>query len=591
MKKIEQKLLLTFGIIGILLFISIQPVNCQNIIAGDPSDTFDLQAVFVNPAVIPFHHRQVLFGMRLYQVGFLNNSQFGLRSSYLSFTLPQVFLGMFDVGFTGQNFSTQLYDQTNFSFQIAKQTFDRVFIGAKYNLFTKSYHREYFDLENDNDPVFADGTAKFAHSFGAGVVIFPWSHLALSFSCDHLNQPDVSLLKENYRQPLMLDFGCRYSYGHFSSSLYFNNQQDFWQMNWILESRPTPTTTFKIGYVQNAAKFETQLYLFNGFSMNYMFDYPFYEVNQFSRGSHQISCIIQLDHKEKLKELQFTEYNKGKSPIFNLSAQISAAMDCENLEILTQKIIHSVDQSIPDGALAYLTDIDLSLSDSTINLAGFRSHGNMNKGEPGALYGSPKYSQKYQDYLDHIAKKSVRSVENQVELITDPNSFHRATDLRSSLVARHPDLDKKIQIKTLDFETKGDGISKRSANSATMNDAVVVNPKIVHFNISSIKIRKNNLPWELIITDHSGKIIKSFSGRGDVPPTLSWDWKDANGNLLKPNIYFYYFQWNEKNQKAIQSPHKSFYVNKISRTVSVDLRFAPDLQQDAGSTVEIKFSN
>ncbi|MCI0495185.1 hypothetical protein L0Z72_09250, partial [candidate division KSB1 bacterium] len=83
MKKIEQKLLLTFGIIGILLFISIQPVNCQNIIAGDPSDTFDLQAVFVNPAVIPFHHRQVLFGMRLYQVGFLNNSQFGLRSSYL----------------------------------------------------------------------------------------------------------------------------------------------------------------------------------------------------------------------------------------------------------------------------------------------------------------------------------------------------------------------------------------------------------------------------------------------------------------------------------------------------------------------------
>ena len=160
---------------------------------------------------------------------------------------------------------------------------------------------------------------------------------------------------------MMLDFGFRYSYGHFSSSMYFNNQHKFWQMNWILESRPTPTTIFKIGYVQNAAKFEAQLYLLNGFSMNYMFDYPFYEVSQFSNGSHQISCIFQLDHKEKLKELQFTDYNKGKSPIFNLPAQISVAMDCENLEMLSQKIIHSVDNEIPAGALTYLTDIDLSL--------------------------------------------------------------------------------------------------------------------------------------------------------------------------------------------------------------------------------------
>jgi hypothetical protein len=325
--------------------------------------------------------------------------------------------------------------------------------------------------------------------------------------------------------------------------------------------------------------------------MSYIFDYPFYEVNQFSRGSHQISCIVQLDHKEKLKDLQFTEYNKGKTPIFNLPAQIAVAMDCENLEILSQKFIHTIDENIPRGALTHLTDIDLSLTDSTVNLAGFRSHGNMNRGEPGALYGSPKYSQKYQDYLDHIVKKSIRPVDNPVELITDPNSFHRATDLRSGLVTRHPELDKKIQIKKLDYQTTGECISQRSIDPSARNDVIVVNPKTVSFNITSIKIRKYNSPWELVITDHSGNIVKSFSGRGDVPPTISWDWKDANGNLLKPNIYFYYFQWNDSKQKAIQSPHKSFYVKKISRTVYVDLRFSPDLQKDDGSAVEIKFSN
>ena len=591
MKKIDHNLLLISGIIAILLLIPNRQVSCQNLIAGDPSDTFDLQAVFVNPAVIPFHHRQVLFGMKLYQVGFLNNSQFGLRSSYVSFTLPQMFSGIIDLGFTGQNFSTQIYDQTNFSFQVANQPFERVFIGAKYNLFTKSYHKAYFDQENDNDPVFADGTLKFAHSIGAGLIIFPWSHLALSFSCDHFNQPDISLDKENYRQPIMLDFGFRYSYRHFSSSIYFNNQHKFWQMNWILESRPSATTIFKIGYVQNAAKFEAQLYLLNGFSMNYMFDYPFYEVSQFSNGSHQISCIFQLDHKEKLKELQFTDYNKGKSPIFNLPAQISVAMDCENLEILSQKIIHSVDNEIPAGALTYLTDIDLSLRDSTFGSEGFRNHGNTNKGEPGALYGSPKYSQKYQDYLAHLAKKSNNPVDKSVDLITDPNSFQRATDLRSSLVTRHPELDKTVQIKIHDCDTKGSSISRQSIDPPSTKDVININPKAANFNITSIKIGKYNSPWELVITDHSGNVVKSFSGKGYVPPTISWDWKDTNGNLLKPNIYYYYIQWNDRKQKVTQSPRQIFYVKKTSRTVYVDLRFSPDMKKEDGSIVEIKFSN
>ena len=591
MKTRARNLIWTIGIIGILLAISHQRVNSQNLIAGDPSDTFDLQAVFINPAVIPFHHRQVFFGMKLYQVGFVNNSQFGLRSSYFSLTLPEMFSGFIDLGLTGQNFSTQLYDQTNFSFQVAKQPLPRIFVGAKYNLFAKSYHKEFFDLEIENDPVFADGTVKFAQSFGAGLIVFPWSHLALSFSCDHVNQPDVSLSGKNYQQPMTLDFGFRYSYRYFSSSIYFNNQQQFWQMNWIFEARPTPTAIFKIGYVQNAAKFETQFYLINGFSLNYSFDYPFYEVNQFSSGSHQISCVAQLDHKIKLKELQFTEYDKGKAPIFDLPAQILVEMDCENPEILSQKVIHTVDNSIPGAALTYLTDIDLSLSDSTVSPESLREHGNRNRSEPGALYGLPKYSPKYQAYLDHLAKKSTPPVKNSVELITDSNSLQRAIDLRSSLVTRHPELDKTIQVKQLDSQTKGANISRHSVVHSPGSDVIEIKPNFVHFNIVSIKIRKNNLPWELIIADHSGNHVKSFSGKGYVPAAISWDWKDAEGNLLSPGIYHYYFQWQEGKQKLTKSPRKSFYVTKISRTVYVDLRFTPDLKGDDGSTVEIKFSN
>lgn len=591
MQKMNYQKLLTIGVLSLALLVSYQSASGQNLIAGDPSDTFDLQAVFVNPAVIPFHHRQILVGMRLYQVGFLNASQFGLRSSYIGFTLPQIFSGLLDVGFTGQNFSTQLYDQTNFSLQLAKQALERVFVGAKYNLFTKSYHREYFDLENDNDPVFANGTLKFAHSFGAGLVVFPWSHLALSFSCDHINQPDVSLFKTADRQPMTLDFGARYSFGHFSSSIYFNNQHNFWQMNGVFESRPTPTTIFKIGYVQNAAKFEAQLDVRNGFSINYMFDYPFYEVNQLSRGCHQITCLVQLDHKVKLKELQFSKYNNGKFPLFDLPAQVTVELDCDNLEIVSRRIVHTVDPKIPPGALAYLTDIDLSLTDTTIHLSDFRTHGNPNRKEPAALYGSPKYSKKYQDYLERLIRQSDRAGNQPVELISDANSLDRANHMRSNLITGKPELEHKIQIKKLDDQVQGMSLATPGAIPATTNDIIEVNPKTAIFRITSIKIKNDNSPWELVITDHSGNLVKSFRGKGELPAAISWDWRDARGNLVAPNLYFYHFQCRDKKETSIQSPHQSFYVKKISRTVYVDLRSSPYLQKDARSIVEIKFSN
>ena len=118
-----------------------------------------------------------------------------------------------------------------------------------------------------------------------------------------------------------------------------------------------------------------------------------------------------------------------------------------------------------------------------------------------------------------------------------------------------------------------------------------ITPKTANFNITSIKIGKYNSPWELVIADHSGNVVKSFSGKGYVPPAISWDWKDTNGNLLKPGIYYYYIQWNDRKLQVSQSARKVFYVKKTSRTVYVDLRFSPDMKKEDGSIVEIKFSN
>jgi hypothetical protein len=577
---------LIFIFVTVLIFYPII-ANSQNIISADPSDSFDSESTFINPAVIPFQHRQITLGMKVYQLGFLKSQELGLRTGYFCLTLPEAFSGLINLGFTGQNFSVPLYDQTCFSFLIAKRPVERLSIGIKYNLFTKSYHQKYFDLVDQDDPVFAKGTLKLAHSIGAGLILFPWSTLSIGFSCDHLNRPDVSLFQDNFKQPIVYDVGFRYSWAYFSSSIYFNYMQHQWQFNWIIESRPSASSTFKLGFVQRAAKLGVQLNVIEGLSINYAFDYPFYEVNLLSSGSHQIGFIYDLDHRERIKELQFTDYNEGKFPIFNLPSQFFVEMQSDKLEIITRKIHRSIDKVIPKSALKNLTEIELALNDSLLDIQQLYEHGYLRDENLSSLYRSAKYSQKYKEwFVKNLLSKRIDSV----RIIVDSSTLQRATDLRDSLVTLTPFLDRQIEIKQIENCPLTKRIEPLSLQSSTNEQSYTLQPESVSFHISSIKMRKYRGIWKLVIADCSDNLIKTFIGKGHVPESVSWDWCESSGKLIKPDIYYYYLQWEDKNGQLHKTQPKMFSVIKVSRTLNIDIRSQPDSENELGNVVEIKLA-
>jgi len=585
---IHNLLIPLFVIVLILIPIS---ATCQNIISTDPSDPLDSESIFINPAVIPFQHCRVTLGMKLYQLGFLKNQELGLRSSYFSLSFPKAFSGFINFGLTGQNFSVPLYDQTSFSILIAKRPFDRMSIGIKYNLFTKSYHQKYFDLIDQDDPVFADGTLKLAHSVGVGLILFPWSTLSIGFSCDHLNRPDISLHNDIFKQPLVYDFGFRYSYRYFSSSIYLNYIQQHWQFNWIFESRPLASSTFTLGFVQQSVKFAAQFSLFNGISIKYAVDYPFYEINQLSNGSHQISFIYNLDYHSKIKELQFTDYDEGKMPIFNLQSQFFVDISNEKLEIISQKVVRTVDNEIPKEALKNLNEVELTLNDSCYDLKQLYRHGSPLSENLRSLYSSPKYSKKYVDYMDKLNENLTSTSLNSIRLITNKNAMQRANHLRDAFIAQVPFSYHKINIEQLDDLLITNKVDPQIIYRSYKEQSYSLNPESVVFKISYLEIQKFRGKWKLIVTDCSGNEIKSFIGTRDVPKEIYWDWRDNDRNLIKPDVYYYYFQWEDKNRNILQSQPKTFYVSKISRKIDIDLRFRPDIEKDQGTVVEIKLVN
>jgi hypothetical protein len=325
--------------------------------------------------------------------------------------------------------------------------------------------------------------------------------------------------------------------------------------------------------------------------MNYIFDYPFYEVNQFSSGSHQISVVYDLDHRDKLKELQFTDFNKGKFPIFNLSPQFFVEMSCNNLEIVHRKIIRSVDDRIPENALGRLTEVELAFGDSSNQFQNFYKHGVVQDENLPGLYNAAKYSKTYIEYLKQFIDNSTLNSSNSIHLITNPNSLSRAMDLRDSLITGYSFLDQQIDIKQSENDPITKGIEPLQLSQSSNTQSYFLNPDSVSFHISSLKMNRYRGFWKLIISDYSGHAVKIFAEKGNVPDIIFWEWRDEEGKFIKPGIYHYFLQWQDKNNQIMRSQPKTFTVTKIARTLEIDIRSKPEYQKDQVSKIEIKLSN
>jgi len=561
----------------------------QNILTADPANIFDSKAIFLNSAVIPFQKRHVALGMQVYQMGFMKSNELGLNTGYFSLSLAESLPLLQHFGLSGQNFSTPLYDQTNFSLHLAARPLERISLGVKYNVFTKSYHPKYFDLVDINDPVFANGTTKFAQSFGAGLLFFPLSDLSLGLAVDHINRPDVSLSDDVFQQPLVYDMGMRYSYRHFSSSIHLNYMQEHWQFNWMLESRPTAISTLRVGFVQQSADFQIVLSVLDGLAISYVFDYPLYEVSQISSGSHQINFIYQLGRKTQLDEFHYTKYNEGQCLRFGQLPHFFVHLNDATLKVQSQKILRRIENEVPGDELANLTEVELALNDTIAHPEDFFQHGLVE--EPlDRLSGKPKYSVKYDNYLAELADIFSGEGAENIKILTETASRTRAEDLLREKIFNATEsaaAEKVVQLSGRETTRK---VNPRSFPKNSDASVIDLHPKKAVFSISSLKMRAYRQEWRLVILSVDEKEVKSFSGRDNVPETIEWDWTDEHGTLLQPGDYVYRFEWFDNKGKLQQSRAESFSVEKRSRTFYIDVCASPKKFEPEGTQVEIKLT-
>jgi len=573
--------------------------RAQNMIFANPSDIYNVQAGFTNPALISYQESQVTCGMKVFHLGFLEDNSLAFKSGFFSTSIPYLVRGKIGLSLNGQYFNSPMYTQSNFSFAVSQKYLSLFSIGLRGSLFTKSYNRSLFDLDDEADPVFADGTTKVGFSLGGGLFITPLPNLYLSFVIDHLNRPNIALSsKEKYRQPLELSGGIKYGFGNFSTSIYLRKVDQDVSPFFEIEPNISDNWQVRLAYGMQALHLEGYLNVIKGIALGYSYDYPVSSFHGASFGSHQFHFTYFIDKRPGLP----TQLDLGNLELpFNMpendlwfESRFEVYSAVTSLEIIEKRIFRKIDSALEEGEIDYLVNFELGQLDSAANgAAQFFSTKSV-----GAYYPEVRrvgiFTEAYQTTLEKIDSLMQRNPEIKTEIITTKRSSHRAAGLQNYLI-RNENIDQgQVDVVMPQYTSTYDSLYKNQqvtfSNLKPSESLTVVNHEATTFYIFPIYIENYDQEWKLLIYTSQDKVVKEFHGVGQIPPQINWDWKNDDGQFIEPGLYYYTFQWFDAEGRIQQSNPRIIDVRKIKRNLTVTVSKEPRLLEQEVKKIGIRLN-
>jgi hypothetical protein len=116
---------------------------------------------------------------------------------------------------------------------------------------------------------------------------------------------------------------------------------------------------------------------------------------------------------------------------------------------------------------------------------------------------------------------------------------------------------------------------------------IILSNEEVEFRILALNMDDYNGPWSLLIRDMEGETVKEFSGRGDVPDRIVWDWHGETGGLVEPGLYEYLLRWTGKQGGPRESRPVTFYVKKSKKDITIELTRKRSIQDLDAQRLEL----
>ncbi len=564
---------LSFLIILTTILFSVERLRGQNMLIANPAELSDFRSAFVNPAIISFQDPHAALGGKLYHVGFVESQSSPFRQGFASLALPFAISSAMGFGIQMQYFDSPLYTQSNISFGITRR-FRHVFaFGVKMNIFNHGFNRENFDLVDENDPVFANGTSKWSTSFGLGAVMMPASFVSFGVGLDHINRANVSLTNDDVYQPLQTYLGAVFNFGLLQASVSALYEEGKFRPKTSIGSFASEMGFFRLGYTDKAVQAEGQLRITGPFSLNYSYDYTLFDNRGVGGGSHQFAVIYDFGRQRDLPKIEIPNDFKVEfqSPdrSFLEESRFYVYPTTAKLEIIEKRITRHIDPTVKPEALAQLSLYELGVLDSsrTEEYLPFVKDTVDMDAVPAALDAS--LSSSYEDFIQNASQKGVKT-----EVVTSKETVMRAAALKKQFTD-----DATVQFV--------EPVYASSADSARLNERVgkqpikaqetltVLSQRATRFSVMPVALNAQVHSWRLVLTNANGQEIRSFTGRGMPPEEVEWDWRDQAGNLVAPGNYYFHLEWQDSRSKSHQSDKNVIAVQKLIRNITIEITHKP----------------
>jgi len=570
---------LVYILITILVLHIPSAIRGQSYIDANPSDVYDFKSTFINPAIMPFMPKHVMVGGQVFHYGFVNDNNAAFKQGFMSLSFPYTLPFQIGIGFHANTFSNPLFARNNFSLQIARRIFGSFSVGAKLNIFGINYNSSNFDLVDAGDPVFSNGLSKYNVSPGIGLIYYPSHIIALGISMNHLNKPDISLKGDGIKKSQEITCGLVFRWQQMRMSTGFIMEGNEIKPTGNIELGVPDHYMLRAGILRESARFEGQIHLAGPISLNYSYDYYLSELAQTSFGSHQMSLIYEIGRIKSLPELAAVDkslfsFDRPKDE-FKVESQFYVYSPNEKLEILEKMLQREIDPQVTSDILSRLTRFEIGYLDSSAveKQAPFKKitiptlHDTLQIRE--------EYSKTYLTALTHLKNGFDTLKTMQGFIIPSSQSSDRAVSIKNYIAQDSPQIKNRIPIVKTQLEPGLDSaqVFQKVGNRFIRPEErlVITSPKQTVFYIIPTSTHTYHGPWKLVIESENGIVQKEFTGIGDVPREVEWDWYSEKGKLVEPGFYNYYLIWYDENRVQKSSSKGRIYVQKLQRRINVKI--------------------
>ncbi len=561
----------------ILLFVTMVVANltAQNLIEANPAEYSDYRSSFVNPAVLSFQKNHVAVGGKMFHMGFIDDRGSAFRQGYVSLALPFGMGKYTGVGLQAQYFNSPLYSQSNISLLLARRVKNNYAFGLRFNLFSKAFNQQEFDLVDPNDPVFRNGATKWAGTLGAGVSIFPLPFLSLGLGVDHINRANISLTSDDVYQPFAGYVGAMAHWGAARVSVSFIYEDGIWRPKTGFGAALSTKGFAMLGIDDTALHAEAQYRVAGTLSLNYNYEYTLFDNVGVGQGSHAITLIRSLDRPRKLPHFilpdEFRAEFSPPDPSLNPDARFYVYSTIDKVEIVEKNLTRKISPAITRQQLAHLTLKELEMLPTSEDIKNFQVK---NKSVDLGLIPLTIDASLSEEYQKFVQKISTEGIQKKVRVITPKVGYLRAAGLRKLFRQGSVNTEDVVFIEPV-YQTYRDSVmaNQKLGNRLveTQQTIQTISSEFTVIQITPIENVGTPKSWRLVFKNTSNYELKAVAGDGLPPAEVRWDWRDRAGNVVQPGAYSYQLEWVDGNGEKNITSKKLIIMQKVTRNITIEV--------------------